>query len=375
MTAIYKGACVSASLSPGPVSVAAPAPAPVTDNSTPFERLRHVKLGTVRASFSPAVYRRSTALALAWLAFDMAVYALCILAALRVDNMVLKAVAGLGAGCAVASLFVWAHDAAHGALFKSAGMAEVLGTAAMLPSLNMYRLWIYGHNRVHHGFTSFSPVDWIWRPWTPAQYRASSIAARVLYRLERSLVGCPLHYIRRVWWPGMVRFRPERDVRKRHHFTLSKTITAVFALQAVVVAWLVGGQWRGILAAVVIPWLVFNFFIALFVYLHHTHPTLPFFEDRQQWSAAIGQVGCSTVVVMPRLLSALTHHILIHTPHHVDARIPFYRLPRAWKSLAAKYGHDVVTYRFRWSTVRGIFRSCQLFDFDTKVWTRFADHR
>jgi omega-6 fatty acid desaturase (delta-12 desaturase) len=124
----------------------------------------------------------------------------------------------------------------------------------------------------------------------------------------------------------------------------------------------------------VVPWLVFNFFIAFYIYLHHTHPKLPFFDSRRQWTASIGQVACSTVVIMPRLLSALTHHILVHTPHHVDTRIPFYRLPRAWKELAERYGSDIVAYRFRLSTIRRIFRSCQLFDFETRVWSRFADH-
>jgi len=339
-----------------------------------FDRLRSVKLGTVRSSFSPAAYERSLPIALAWLAFDAVVYAVFVVAALRVDSLPLRLLCGLVAGAAVASLFVWAHDAAHGALFKSETVAEVLGTIAMLPSMNMYRLWIYGHNRVHHGFTSFSPVDWIWRPLTPAEYRARSWWSRLLYRTERSLWGCPLHYLLRVWWPGMVRFRPEGELRRRHHFTRAKLITALFAAQALVVAWIVGGP-GGALAAVVIPWLVFNFFIALYIFLHHTHPRLPFFDDRKQWSATIGQVACSTVVVLPRLLSTLTHHILVHTPHHVDQRIPFYRLPKAWKELAVNYGNDVVSYRFRWSTVREIFRHCQLFDFETQVWSRFADHR
>jgi acyl-lipid omega-6 desaturase (Delta-12 desaturase) len=354
------------------MSTAAPAASELAP--TPFDRLRPVKLGTVRTVFSPATYRRSTAAALAWLAFDAVVYAVLVVAALRVDHVALKLLFGLVAGCAVASLFVWAHDAAHGALFKSAGWAELLGTAAMLPSLNMYRLWVHGHNRVHHGFTSFSPVDWIWRPLTPAEYRARSSWSRLVYRVERSLPGCPLHYILRVWWPGMVRFRPGTEVRRRHHFTRAKVVTAVFALQALVVAWIFGGGPVGALAAVVVPWLVFNFFIALFVFLHHTHPRLPFFDDRKQWSATIGQLACSTVVVMPRLWSALTHHILVHTPHHVDQRIPFYRLPGAWKELSARYGTDIVTYRFRWSTVWRIFRTCQLFDFEAKVWSRFADH-
>ena len=51
-----------------------------------------------------------------------------------------------------------ADDAAHGALFTSEGVSEVLGTLAMAPSLNLYRLWVYGHNKVHHGFTSLTSL-------------------------------------------------------------------------------------------------------------------------------------------------------------------------------------------------------------------------
>lgn len=46
---------------------------------------------------------------------------------------------------------------------------------------------------------------------------------------------------------------------------------------------------RGDAAAVVVPFLVFNHCIALFVYLHHTHPDVPFFVDKPEWSNTIGQ--------------------------------------------------------------------------------------
>ena len=137
-----------------------------------YRQLEGVKLGTVRSTFSPSVYERSHTKALAYLVFDLALYALFIIGVFIAPNIGFKVVCGLLAGCAVAFLFVWAHDAAHGALFKSEVVAEILGTMAMLPSLNMYRLWTYGHNKVHHGFTSFSPVDWIWKPLTPAEVNA-----------------------------------------------------------------------------------------------------------------------------------------------------------------------------------------------------------
>lgn len=345
--------------------------APRTDR---FASIRGRKLGEVRAAFSETTYRRSAPRALGWLAADIAFYAVFVFGALRAPHPLLQLLCALIAGVAVSSLFVWAHDAAHGALFRSDTVSEVLGTVAMLPSLNMYRLWAYGHNKVHHGFTSYSPIDWIWKPDSAQEYLARTRLSRLVYRVERSLPGCALHYVLRVWWPGMVRFRPESDVRRRHRFGRSKVFTALFAAFAVVGAWLVAGPF-GVVTTVVIPWVVFNYHIALFVYLHHTHPDLPFFEDRKAWTATIGQLGCSTVVRGGRLFELLTHNITVHTPHHVDMRIPFYRLPRAWSELASTFGQHVVTYRFRWTTVAGIFRQCKLFDFQSQQWSRFADLR
>lgn len=361
-----------------PAPAIAPAPLPGTSEAetsrpVPWTALEGVRLGTVRESFSAACYERSTPRALAWLAFDLALYAAAIAAIVSVQQPVVQLLLGVAAGCAVAFLFVWGHDAAHGALFASARWSEVLGTLAMLPSLNMYRLWSYGHNKVHHGFTSFSPIDWIWRPLTPEQYRASSRAARLRYRLERHPVTCGLHYLTRVWWAGMVRFRPDPKMRRTRGFRAAKLGTFAFAIMASAAAYVVAGGAWGVVAAVVVPFAVFNWFIALFVYLHHTHPDIPFFDDRQEWSATIGQVHCSTVIRCSRPAELLTHHILVHAPHHVDSRIPFYRLEQAYTDLRRDYAPHLHEYRFRWSTVRRIFATCQLFDFDTKTWSRFAD--
>lgn len=332
--------------------------------------LGDLTLGHVRESISPRRYERSTSRALGALGFDAALYGVAMLGVFVSPT---PGALGFGvlAGCAVAFLFVWAHDAAHGALFASRRWSEVLGTIAMLPSLHMYRLWSFGHNKVHHGFTSLSSIDWIWRPMTRSEYQASSLPRRVWYRLERHPATCVLHYLQRVWWPGMVTFRPDRRARRTRGFRASQLGVAAFALAFAAVGYRYGGGWTGVLAAVVVPFLVFSYFIALFVYLHHTHPDVAFFVDRREWSATVGQLRCSTVVRCSRPVEWLTHNILVHTPHHVDTRIPFYRLRDAADDLRQSYGQFIVEYRFRWATVRSIFKQCQLFDFDAKTWHRF----
>ncbi|MGK9449999.1 fatty acid desaturase [Acidithiobacillus caldus] len=339
-----------------------------------WETLHSVKLQDLRSTISPERYRRSSARALLWYGIDGSLYLLSIAGALLLPWWWAQILCGLVAGSAVAFMFVWAHDAAHGALFQSKRVSEILGTLFMLPSLNMYRLWAFGHNRVHHGFTSLVSLDWIWRPWTPAEYRAKSSWQRLLYRLERSPYGCALHYLLRVWWPGMVRFRADPKSRDKGAFFLAKMSTLLFFLLFSAVALVLSG-WLGWFAAIALPFLVFNYYIALFVFLHHTHPDLPFFTDKEEWSQSIGQMYCSTVVRCSALSEALIHGILIHAPHHVDPRIPFYHLRGAYDDLRKHYAAYLHESRFSFALVRRIFRQCQLYDYENKRWLSFRSLR
>lgn len=335
--------------------------------------LREVPLATVRGAIAPERYDRSVGRAMAWWAFDLAIYLVVVAGIYRVPNPAIKLALGALAGLAVSMMFLWAHDAAHGSLFKHRGIGDGLGLVLMLPSLNMYRLWQFGHNRVHHGFTSFVPLDWIWRPLTPAEYLARPRWRRAVYRAERSLPGCGVHYLVKVWWRAMVRFRPEPGSRGTKGHLRSKLVTLAFALVASASAYRFAGGAIGVLGAVVIPFMVFTWVIALVVYLHHTHPDIPFFSSRSEWSRTIAQLHCSTIIRTTRVTTALTHNILIHVPHHVDARIPFYNLRSAYEDLRPAFGELVHEYRFRWRTVWSIFRECKLYDFATHDWHRFGE--
>jgi omega-6 fatty acid desaturase (delta-12 desaturase) len=340
-----------------------------------YRALKDIKLATVRKTFSEAVFKRSAFKTFGSFAFDLALYSGFMAGVFMADAWWAKLLFGLAAGCAVAFMFVWAHDAAHEALFESDVTSEIFGTLFMLPSLNMYRLWCHGHNRVHHGFTSYTPVDWIWRPLTPAEYNAKSRWGKVVYRMERSPYTCALHYLLKVWWPGMVTYKPDERSRERLGFALHKLLTLGFAVVLGAVLWVFGGGFWAMIAGLVVPFIVFNYFIAMFVYLHHTHPEVPYFDHRPEWSNTIGQVYCAIVVRCTAISEFLIHNIMIHTPHHVESRIPFYRLKQAYAELQRDYGEYIHEYRFRISTVRMIFNRCKLYDYKSQTWYSFREAR
>jgi acyl-lipid omega-6 desaturase (Delta-12 desaturase) len=338
-----------------------------------LSQVKQIKSSDARAVVPKNCYTRSYSKAFLWLGLDVLLFMLGMVLVFLSPYVGFELLGGLLSGAATAMLFVWAHDAAHGALFKNKKIAEVLGTLAMLPSLNMFRMWAYGHNRVHHGFTSFSPIDWIWRPFTPKQYKALSSFQRMLYRIERSFFTCAFHYLRRVWWAEMLGFNPGKDKKERKYYRDGKILVLIYALIMSAVSYFFAGGLIGILSAVILPFIVFNYFIAMIVYLHHTHPEIPFFDVKSEWSQVVGALYCSTIIKCSKLSQVLLHNIMTHIPHHLDVRIPFYHLPEAYAALKKEYGPYIHEYEFKWAYALKIFKQCKLYDFENKIWMDFKE--
>ncbi len=324
----------------------------------------HEKLSAIRETIPDPLRRRDARKTWVPLVRDAALYGVGFLVACL--GLPFSPVGGILAGMAIAALFIWAHDAAHGALMAPP-RARFWGTLAMLPSGHVYALWIPGHNRVHHGFTSLVEMDWIWRPWSPAEYASASRPRRWEYRLERFPLMTFWTYTRRVWWPGMVVFRGfSRDT------LLDKALVALFFLGAGGLAYALGG-FAAVWWAVVFPFLFFQGTIGLVVYLNHTDRDTEFFDSRAHWNHAWAQLHHSVTWRCRPWAESWLHNILVHTPHHVDTRIPFYHLPKAFAALKGAYPDAVLERRFTWRAAWQTFRECQLYDYECRRWVRFFE--
>jgi omega-6 fatty acid desaturase (delta-12 desaturase) len=339
-----------------------------------WEQLKNTKLSEIRNIIPTSCYQKSFQIAIFWLIFDVIAFTGGLILVFSTHLISLKLLGSSISGIATAMLFVWGHDAAHGTLFSSNRLAEVLGTIAMLPSLNMYRHWSYGHNKVHHGFTSLTPIDWIWRPLSPKAYLALNQFQKLFYRIERSLAGSALHYLKKVWWDGMIKFNPGTDkATQKQYYRNGKMISLIYAVMMSLLGYFFSGGILGIVFVVILPFIIFNYFIAIIVYLHHTHPDLPFFDIKRKWSHSVGFVYCSTIIHCSKIWKMLLHNIMVHIPHHLDIRIPFYHLPEAYAEIKKNYGKYIKEYDFSWREVRQIFSECKLYDFEKNCWLTFKE--
>jgi acyl-lipid omega-6 desaturase (Delta-12 desaturase) len=339
----------------------------------------YASLSAVRAVIPEECYQRSRLRSAISVARDGALYLAVIAALVLVDTWWLAAPLVILAGLVVSAMFIIGHDAAHQSLFEGRRANRVVATVMMLPSLHVHEAWVLGHNRVHHGYTAQQGMDFVWHPITPTEYLTMSRLERLRHRLEWSWAGAGAYYLRGVWWEKMIRFTPPG--RNARNVQRDKAIVAAWFVGASAAAAAAGWGRGGAAGAAVMwlklvggPFLVFTQIIGWTVYVHHIDPDIRWWP-RRQWSRWRGQVEATTILRIPRLLNVFFHHIFVHVPHHVDMRLPWYRLPRAAAALHAAFPEFVAQRRFRLRDYVRSVRRCKLYDFEHGRWLTYAQAR
>lgn len=340
----------------------------------PSDPLPHRK--QIRAWLLP-LSRRTIAWPVFLLAFDYLLLAAAFTGTVLLAPWWAKLSCGLAAGFVTGRLFIIGHDACHQSLTPRRRLNHWLGRIAFLPSLTPYSLWEVGHNVVHHGYTNLKGFDFVWAPHTAEEFRALTPLQRLLDRAYRSGWAPGLYYLVECWWKRM--FFPSRRQMptRRRVFLLDNLLVSAFGL-----AWFGGLAFGAVLAeqsvllvlatGFVVPFMFWCAMIGFVVYVHHTHTSVQWHDDRAAWSRAQPFVSTTVHLTFPLAIGSVLHHIMEHTAHHVDMTIPLYRLKAAQAKLEAMLPGRIVIQRFTWKWYFETARKCKLYDFGRGCWTDYA---
>ena len=325
-----------------------------------------------------AAYENPTWKGLAYFGRDLVIYGLVVWGLIVVTNPF--AVLGLEilAALSVTSLFVVAHDSAHGALFRSKRMNSVVGRIAMLPSWHVFEGWILGHNRVHHAYTVRQGYDFVWHPYTAEDFAAMGRLGRLRHRFEWSWAGAGAYYIREVWMSKMMTGEPPARWRKaiRRDRVVVYAFIATMATVIGAIGWSRSGTVWGtiwpVLAALVIPFLTFSYMIGSLVHVHHVAPDIKWWK-RREWTKFKAQMEGTTIMRVRPGMNFFFHWIMVHIPHHVDMRIPMYNLELAADAIKAAYPETVRDEPLRFRDFVDNTRQCKLYDYDTGTWMTYRE--
>jgi omega-6 fatty acid desaturase (delta-12 desaturase) len=323
-----------------------------------------------------AYYHRSTLLAFTLLAFDVALFVAGQYLVLRGGSPGLALAGGALTTLAIVRLFIIGHDACHQSLTDHAGLNKVLGRIAFLPSLTPFSLWRVGHNVVHHGFNNLKGRDFVWEPLDPAEFRALTPRRRRRERMYRSAFGPLPYYLIEIWWRKL--YFPGRGNApgNRPEFFWDSLLVSLFALAWL--GWLVALSVAAgplhvafvLVVGGVVPFLIWNWTVGFVVYLHHTHPGVVWYADKGSWLKAQGMLHGTVRYRVRPWWNWLLHNIMEHAAHHLDARIPLYRLKAAQARLA-ELVPDIPVMELSLGTYWRTVRECKLFDFEAQRWVRF----
>jgi omega-6 fatty acid desaturase (delta-12 desaturase) len=323
-----------------------------------------------------AYCRRSTLRALGLLIADLALFAGGQWLVIAAASAGWKLAGGILTTLAIIRLFIVGHDACHGSLTDHAPLNKLLGRIAFLPSLTPFSLWRVGHNVVHHGFNNLRGRDFVWQPLDPAEFAALSPARRMLERIYRSAAGPLPYYLVEIWWRRLYFPRRASSPGQRAEFTWDSALVSVFA--AGWAAWLVAASASGggasvavaLVVGALVPFLIWNWTVGFVVYLHHTHPDVVWYSDKSAWLKAQGILQGTVRYRVRPWWNWLLHNIMEHAAHHLDPRIPLYRL-KAAQSALARLAPSIPVVELSLQAYWRSVRACKLFDFENRRWVGF----
>ncbi|ADE54373.1 fatty acid desaturase family protein [Coraliomargarita akajimensis] len=247
--------------------------------------------------------------------------------ALWVDNWLLRLPASIIAGLMWVRCFVIYHDHQHHAILDKSKLAERLmrayGILAMTPS----SIWKHSHNH-HHNHNSKLRTTHIgsYPVMTAERYLRASKQEQRSYLAMRHPLMIAMGYLT-IFVCGMCIIPLTQDPKK--HRDAAYALSLHIALYALVASTL---GLQAVLFGLFIPCLLAGAAGSYLFYAQHNFPSVSY-QENNGWTYEGAALESSSYCVMGPLMNFFTGNIGYHHVHHLNAKIPFYRLPEAYAAM------------------------------------------
>jgi acyl-lipid omega-6 desaturase (Delta-12 desaturase) len=231
------------------------------------------------------------------------------------------------AGLLTLRLFVIYHDQQHQAILPKSGLAEALMRVFGILALSPSSIWTSSHNHHHNHNSKLRGSNIGSFPiMTKDQFLRSSRAVRVQYLFMRHPLTILFGYIF-VFLAGMCVFPLLRKPRQHYdclvalmvHVAIGIALTSLFG-------------WQALLLTELVPAFIAGAIGSYLFYAQHNFPEV-MFNDAAGWTYHKAAMESSSFMRTGRIMGWFTANIGYHHIHHLNARIPFYRLPEVLRSI------------------------------------------
>jgi omega-6 fatty acid desaturase (delta-12 desaturase) len=238
-----------------------------------------------------------------------------------------KIVCSILAGLLMLRLFVIYHDQQHHAILPKSRLAEWMMRIFGVLSLSPSSIWRSSHNYHHkHNSKLRSAHIGSFPVMTRAEYLKSSRSTRFRYLFMRHPLTILFGYVFVFFW-GMCAF-PFINQPREHRDCLVSVLVHI-SIGAALLCFL---GWTALLLTLVVPHFIASAIGTYLFYAQHNFPTVSFY-DRAGWAYEKAALESSSFMKTGAIMGWFTANIGYHHIHHLNARIPFYRLPEVFRSL------------------------------------------
>ncbi len=222
-------------------------------------------------------------------------------------------------------LFVIYHDQQHHAILPKSRLAEVFMRLFGIWALSPSSIWRSSHDH-HHAHNSRLRGSNIgsYPIMTKDQFQKSSGADRFKYLFMRHPLTILFGYVF-VFLYGMVVY-PFISSPRRHYDCLLSLLCHI-ALGVVMVVFF---GWPTLFLAQVVPRFIATALGSYLFYAQHNFPGVSF-KDKAGWTYEKAALESSSYLKTGPIMAWFTGNIGYHHIHHLNHRIPFYRLPELYR--------------------------------------------
>jgi omega-6 fatty acid desaturase (delta-12 desaturase) len=261
----------------------------------------------------------------------------------------LQAVLALAGCLLMVRMFITYHDFMHGAILRGSRLASVLFNVYGAFALTPARSWRKSHNH-HHGHVGQLTTETVgaFPLISTSMWHKASRKYRASYRASRHPLIVLFGYV--TIFAFCITLLPLlREPTK--HWDSALSILAHGGLIAVLSIF---GGFDSAFFAFLLPMFLSSIFGGYLFFAQHSFRSMRVLSP-EKWTFYRGAVLSSNFLRLNKVMTWLTGSIGYHHVHHVNVRIPFYRLAEAMAAIPALRNPIVTSLSL--SEVVGAFRS------------------
>ncbi len=247
-----------------------------------------------------------------------------------------KIAAGILQALFIVRFFVIYHDYLHHTILQKSALANAIMTIFGIYILAPKSIWKRSHDYHHnHNSKLFSASIGSYPVATRKKFESMSKAERREYLIIRHPITILLGYLSMFMF-GMCINSLLSSPRRHLDSLLSLILHAAFITLTIVFL-----GWQAWLAGIMIPFFISTAIGAYLFYAQHNFPGVVF-QANEDWAYETAALKSSSYMKTNAFWAWVTANIGYHHIHHLNSRIPFYRLPEVMQQLP-ELQHPTIT--------------------------------